>query len=122
MELFTDRTLEDQLHETSKNGDIVSSPQTADALQTSDKQNGRLSSPLKAPHEDQPPPLPETHNFTQESPCEMKVSSTRKRKRTTQLNPTFTQDFIPPYSAATAEEKGQWKGFCEIESDPVRNL
>lgn len=27
-----------------------------------------------------------------------------------------------PSAPATGEDKAQWKGFCEIESDPVRIL
>jgi len=34
-------------------------------------------------------------------------------------SPDQTSDFKPPLSPATSEEKREWQGFCEIDSEPV---
>jgi hypothetical protein len=77
-----------------------------------------------------PPATPSDHKFpssadfdktAKDSPSEM-ARITRKRKRPTDSEvkqDTINQHFDPPYIRATNEEKNNWKGFCEIESDPV---
>jgi len=45
--------------------------------------------------------------------------STRKRMATENSADASDAIFNEQYSAATDEEKKEWQGFCEIESDPV---
>jgi hypothetical protein len=47
------------------------------------------------------------------------TDSKRKRVASTNGNTTIESNPEPPYPAATDEEKREWQGFCEIESDPV---
>jgi hypothetical protein len=55
-------------------------------------------------------PLPDEIAIPQEEPS-------RKRKRGNN-NPAIFKEFDPPYEAASEQEKADWDGFCEIESDP----
>jgi ubiquitin carboxyl-terminal hydrolase L5 len=72
-----------------------------------------ITSPIKAK-------IPAEHS----SPLQQKLdkateSRGEKRKRSAANGPIYTQDFEPPYRAATMEEKDCWQGFCEIESEPA---
>ncbi|KAF2399954.1 cysteine proteinase [Trichodelitschia bisporula] len=46
----------------------------------------------------------------------------KRQRKVTQPDPSGCRrqvHYSPPYQAATEEEKQNWKGFCEIESDPA---
>jgi hypothetical protein len=82
------------------------------------------STPVTTPQGDQLPPTAPLDDMakTVESLTDNVNASTRKRKRTAKVEAYATDGLDPPYHAATDEEKRNWKGFCEIESDPVSTI
>jgi hypothetical protein len=59
----------------------------------------------------------EEHTPISENPPKVQEEPLRKRKRGNN-NIAIFKDFDPPYEAASEQEKADWDGFCEIESDP----
>jgi len=120
MAAYIEDKLENQFFETTNDTQAITASQPDDKLQTSEHQPLRgVDIPLKTLYENHTTPFPEPDAPSPEPPCDVAESGTRKRKRITKLDCATTQDFDPPYKAATTEEKNEWKGFCEIESDPV---